>query len=180
VTKKFTGALAKPIQAPPIPYVHIVHPQTAEAKAFAAAWSNEISRQRMGKLLLLAQHYGVTKSRLVDISGAELFFLFYWLALDTVPGFQTTDVRKRSGRPKDHNAELRLATAEFLKANGFAKTDGDAAAIIAEAEIDAENAKKSKPSRVTNSEKGRRARTVANMISSTRKSAQRKAAGKIN
>src|SRR5258705_9447919 len=126
--KKFTGALAKPIKLPPIPLVHTAHPDTEEAKAFFASRSNEIERQRLMKLALLANHYGVKCTNTGELSGPMFFMLLYRLALDCVPGFQTTDSQSGAGRPNENeqNAAGWLLMVDHLKAADHASTEIEA------------------------------------------------------
>src|ERR1700732_4269186 len=174
--KKFTGALAKPIKLPPIPLAHAVHPDTEAAKVFYANRSNETERQRMMKLALLANHYGAKCNDIDELSGPMFLVLLYRLALDCVPGFLSSDdqSKKKVGRPNGDDAALLLGMVDFLRANGHAKTDLDAAAIVAEAFDDTLSAPRNRGAR------DKRARTIANSVSLARTSGKRKAEGKVH
>jgi hypothetical protein len=174
--KKFTGALAKPIKLPSIPIVYAVHPDTEEAKTFYASRSNETQRQRLTKLVLLANHYGAKCNNIGELSAPMFFALLYRLALDCVPGLQTTDSQSGAGRPNENeqNATVWFMMVDTLKKAGRAKTDIEASAIVAEL-FD--------PTLGTNAKRvarAKRAKVIANYVSSTRASLKRKAAGKIH
>jgi hypothetical protein len=172
--KKFTGALAKPIKLPPIPLVHAAHPETEEAMAFYASRSNETERQRLMKLATLASHYGAECKDIFDLNPLMLVGVLYRLALDCVPGFQTTDSQPKVGRPKGHDAMIWLSMVDHIKAAGHAKTDIEAAAIVAECFDPTLGTNAKRPDRAE------RARTIANYVSSMRTSLKRKAAGKVH
>ena len=166
---KFSGDLAKPIFVPLTPLVHLAHPETTDAKKFRAKLNNEISKQRLEKMTLLARRYGLDEKNPLC-----WYFVTLFLAIEAIPGFQVSVGRTGSaGAPKKEDPKLLLATIDLLKNSGLARTDLQAAEIWAIAQN--ENLK----SAGRKSERVKQARTIANSVSSARASAHRKRSGKV-
>jgi len=131
--KSFTGPLAEPIEAPR-PSLAWAH-DSQELREFLQRESLSILLQRLKKLVLLADHYGIAKTPDALTRFAALAMS---LAIDFVPGFRTDlDAKPRRGRAKVHTPQRLaslLAMVEMVKKLGMANTDRDACRFVATAD----------------------------------------------
>lgn len=163
---KFTGALAEPIK---MGRLSLLKMTAEEQRAAIAKINTDLLARRIDKLPALLRHYGWKGGKLGEVSAGQLLGFIARLACDFIPGFQTVDEAARTkGRPRKHDSEsleALLHMIDIIKKLGLATTDQEACAVHVECSEDP-------PRRRTDREK--RARSLANLVSQARASAKRK------